>query len=214
MAPPPGHSSPPETGDRPRAPRARASGPAAPARIARPAGLGTHHPAPVVLGIDPGTAILGYAVVAEEAGGALRLIDHGVITTSPKDDLGQRLRTLYQGVAEVVARSAPSEVAVEKLFFSRNVTSALAVGQARGVAILAATQCGLAVHEYTPAEIKQAVAHYGGARKEQIQEMVRILLRLPSQLQPDDAADAAAVAICHAHTRSTRARLALLGAGR
>jgi len=151
--------------------------------------------------------------VAEGPGGALRLVDHGVITTSPKDELGARLRALYQGVAEVVARSAPNEVAVEKLFFSRNVTSALAVGQARGVAILAATQCGLAVHEYTPAEIKQAVAHYGGARKEQIQEMVRILLRLPARLQPDDAADAAAVAICHAHTRSMRSRLALLSTG-
>jgi len=151
--------------------------------------------------------------VAEGPGGALQLVDHGVITTSPKDELGARLRALYQGVAEVVARSAPNEVAVEKLFFSRNVTSALAVGQARGVAILAATQCGLAVHEYTPAEIKQAVAHYGGARKEQIQEMVRILLRLPARLQPDDAADAAAVAICHAHTRSTRSRLALLSTG-
>lgn len=148
--------------------------------------------------------------MAEGRAGALRLVDHGVITTSPRDDLGFRLRALYQGVAEVVARCAPTEVAVEKLFFSRNVTSALAVGQARGVAILAATQCGLPIHEYTPAEIKQSVAHYGGARKDQIQEMVRILLGLPARLQPDDAADAAAVAICHAHTRATRSRLALL----
>lgn len=160
----------------------------------------------VVLGIDPGTAILGYAVVTDAGGGFLRLIDHGVITTSPRDDLGARLRALYHGIAEVVGRTAPTELAIEKLFFSRNVTSALAVGQARGVAILAAAQCGLSVDEYTPAEIKQAIAHYGNAGKEQIQEMVRILLRLPAILQPDDAADAAAVAICHLHVRQGQAR--------
>jgi crossover junction endodeoxyribonuclease RuvC len=176
--------------------------------------LGERPTPTVVLGIDPGTARLGYAVVAEGPGGALRLSDHGVITTAPKEELGVRLRALYQGVAEVIARSAPTEVAVEKLFFSRNVTSALSVGEARGVAILAATQCGLPIHEYTPAEIKQAVAHYGGARKEQIQEMVRVLLGLSARLQPDDAADAAAVAICHAHARAARARLALLGTSR
>jgi crossover junction endodeoxyribonuclease RuvC len=166
--------------------------------------------APIVLGIDPGTAILGYAVVTEAGGGALTLLDHGVITTSPREEIGARLRTLYQGVAEVVARHGPSDVAVEKLFFSKNVTSALAVGQARGVAILAVNQCGLSINEYTPAEIKQSVATYGGARKAQVQEMVRVILRLRHALHPDDAADAAAIAICHAHARAARARIALI----
>jgi crossover junction endodeoxyribonuclease RuvC len=166
--------------------------------------------APIVLGIDPGTAILGYAVVTDAERGALRLLDHGVITTSPRDEIGSRLQTLYEGVAEVIARHGPSDVAVEKLFFAKNVSSAMAVGQARGVAILAATQRGLPVAEYTPAEIKQSVATYGGARKDQVQEMVRVLLRLTDVLHPDDAADAAAIAICHSHQRAARARIALM----
>jgi crossover junction endodeoxyribonuclease RuvC len=153
------------------------------------------------LGIDPGTAILGYAVVADPGNGQLRLIEHGAITTSPKEELGRRLLAIYLGVAEVVGRHAPGELAIEKLFFSRNTTSALAVGEARGVAILAAAQLELPVREYSPAEVKQNVAHYGNARKEQIQEMVRILLGLPTVPRPDDAADAAAVAICHLHVR-------------
>jgi crossover junction endodeoxyribonuclease RuvC len=168
----------------------------------------------VVLGIDPGMATLGYAVVADPGNGQLRLIEHGAITTSPKEETGARLRTIHLGVADVVGRHAPSEMAVEKLFFSRNVTSALAVGQARGVAILAAALLELPVREYTPAEIKQAVAHYGNARKEQIQEMVRILLGLPAILQPDDAADAAAVAICHLNTRRGERLLQVLGTAR
>src|SRR5207247_984452 len=140
------------------------------------------------------------AVVADRGNGQLRLIEHGAVTTSSKDELGVRLRTIYGAVAAVAKRHAPSELAVERLFFARNTTSALAVGHARGVAILAAAELDLPVREYTPAEVKQAVAHYGNARKEQVQEMVRILLGLPAILQPDDAADAAAVAICHLHT--------------
>jgi crossover junction endodeoxyribonuclease RuvC len=168
----------------------------------------------VVLGIDPGTAIMGYAVVADPGNGQLRLIEHGAIRSTPKEDLGARLLRIYLAVADVVGRHAPSELAVEKLFFSRNVTSALGVGQARGVAILAAAQLALPVREYTPAEIKQNVAQYGNARKEQIQEMVRILLSLPAILQPDDAADAAAVAICHLHTRRGERLLRVVGAAR
>jgi crossover junction endodeoxyribonuclease RuvC len=145
--------------------------------------------------------VLGYAVVADPGTGQLRLVEHGAVETSPRDDLGTRLRQIYHGVADVVGRCAPGELAVEKLFFGRNMTSALAVGQARGVAILAAAQLELPVVEYTPAEIKQTVASYGNARKEQIQEMVRILLGLSAVLRPDDAADAAAVAICHLHSR-------------
>lgn len=159
---------------------------------------------PVVLGVDPGMATLGYAVVAEAGGGRLRLIEHGTIRTSPREELGARLRAIHSGVADAIARHGPTELAVEKLFFGRNATSAVAVGQARGVAVLAAAEADLAVREYTPAEVKQAVAHYGGARKEQVQEMVRILLGLTAVLQPDDAADAAAVAICHMHSRAAQ----------
>ncbi len=158
----------------------------------------------VVLGIDPGTAILGFAIVADH-GGNLDLVEYGTITTTPRMGLGERLRALHAGIADVVSRHHPTELAVEKLFFSRNVTSALAVGQARGVAILAAAEKGLIVEEYTPAEIKQAIAQYGNARKEQIQEMVRVLLGLRAIIEPDDAADAAAIAICHHHSRRGRA---------
>lgn len=154
----------------------------------------------VVLGLDPGTATLGFAVLSEEQGRP-KLLEAGAIRTSPRQDLGARLQAIHRGIAEVVARHTPSELAIEKLFFGRNATSAVAVGQARGVAILAAAERGLPVVEYTPAEIKQSVANYGNARKEQIQEMVRILLGLPTVIQPDDAADAAAIAICHLHAR-------------
>jgi crossover junction endodeoxyribonuclease RuvC len=167
--------------------------------------------APVILGLDPGTATLGFAVVTD-VGGRLMLLEAGVVKTSPRQDLGDRLRALYQGVADVVGRHAPTELAIEKLFFGRNATSAVAVGQARGVAILAAAQCGLPVTEYSPAEIKQAVANYGNARKEQIQEMVRILLGLPAVIQPDDAADAAAIAICHLHARQGQRMIAAAAA--
>src|SRR2546425_13168304 len=107
-------------------------------------------PEMIVLGIDPGTATTGYAVVADPGNGQLRLIEHGAITTSPKDELGSRLRTIYLGVADVVGRHAPGEMAVERLFFSRNASSALAVGHARGVAILAAALLQLPIREYTP----------------------------------------------------------------
>jgi crossover junction endodeoxyribonuclease RuvC len=168
----------------------------------------------VVLGVDPGTAILGYAVVADRGDGRLRLIEHGAIRSRPKEDHGVKLRRIYLGIADVVGRHGPGEMAVEKLFFSRNTTSALAVGEARGVAILAAAQLELPIREYSPAEVKQNVAQYGNARKEQIQEMVRILLGLPQVLQPDDAADAAAVAICHLHTRRGERLLRVVGGGR
>jgi crossover junction endodeoxyribonuclease RuvC len=153
-----------------------------------------------VLGLDPGTATLGFAVVAE-SGGRLRLVEAGAVRTSPREDLGARLLAIKGGIARVLQEHGPTELAIEKLFFGRNATSAVAVGQARGVAILTAAEQGLSVSEYTPAEIKQSVANYGNARKEQIQEMVRILLGLSAVIQPDDAADAAAIAICHLHAR-------------
>ena len=153
----------------------------------------------VALGIDPGTAIMGFGLVREEQG-ALEAVDFGVVTTPAGLPLADRLQMLYLNVMELIRRSHPSEVAVEQLFFSKNARTALAVGQARGVAVLAAANSGLPVSEYSPLQIKQAIVGYGRARKEQIQEMVRILLGLPSVPEPDDAADALALAICHLNT--------------
>ena len=151
-----------------------------------------------VLGIDPGTAITGYAVVEEELNG-LRLIAIGAINTPAKTPLPQRLQTIYSELQAIIAETQPEAAAVEQLFFSRNVTTALSVGHARGVTLLALEQAGLPIAEYTPMQIKQAVTGYGGAKKKQIQEMVRMLLNLRAIPKPDDAADAAAVAICYIH---------------
>jgi crossover junction endodeoxyribonuclease RuvC len=159
----------------------------------------------LTLGIDPGTAITGYGLVREEAGG-MALIDCGVITTPAGQPLPARLQTIYQELSSLVARLQPAVAAVEELFFSRNVRTALSVGHARGVALLALADAGLPIYEYKPAEVKQAIAGYGGADKHQVQEMVRMLLNLDHVPQPDDAADAVAVAVCHIHS----ARMAAL----
>lgn len=151
----------------------------------------------VVLGIDPGTAILGYGVVTVE-GECLRAVTYGVLTTSPSISLSGRLLLIYEGLCVILEKTRPTEVSVEQLFFSRNVQSALAVGQARGVALLAAARYGLSVSEYTPQQVKQSVAGYGRATKDQVQNMVRVMLGLDEIPQPDDAADALAIAICHA----------------
>jgi crossover junction endodeoxyribonuclease RuvC len=159
----------------------------------------------VVLGIDPGTATMGYGVVGRD-GDRLVLLDYGGLTTPANLPLYLRLQALYRELMALIATYRPSEVAVEELFFSRNTKSALAVGQARGVAILAAANAGATVSEYTPLEVKQAIAGYGRATKEQIQQMVCMLLDLAEVPQPDDAADALAIAICHLHT-SEKARI-------
>ena|SRR5438105_2544638 len=158
-------------------------------------------PSRVVLGIDPGTAILGYAVVAGR-GSELNMVVCDVITTSAGIPLPERLQHIYHHLSEIISTYRPNEAAMEELFFAKNARTALTVGQARGVAMLALANGGLAVAEYTPKQIKQAVTGYGGANKEQVGEMVRILLRLKAIPRPDDAADAAAVAICHLHTAS------------
>lgn len=152
-----------------------------------------------VLGIDPGTAISGYAVVEEDSGGRLTLIALGVINTPAHTPLPQRLQMIYQDLHEIVNLHQPEASAVEQLFFSKNARTAMSVGHARGVILLALANAGLPIHEYTPMQIKQAVTGYGNARKPQIQEMVRMLLNLPDLPHPDDAADAAAVAICYLH---------------
>jgi crossover junction endodeoxyribonuclease RuvC len=152
----------------------------------------------VILGIDPGTARLGYGVI--EGGIHPALLDAGVIETWPDQDMPGRLVTLYESVQELIEEFHPDRLAVEKLFFARNVTTAIAVGQARGVVLLAAAQANVPVAEYSPSEIKHAIAGYGKADKPQMQEMVRLILNLRAVPQPDDAADALAVAICDAQT--------------
>jgi crossover junction endodeoxyribonuclease RuvC len=157
----------------------------------------------LVLGVDPGTAITGYGLVWGE-GDDLRLMDYGAITTPSDKPLPQRLQEIYRQLTALIQERRPAAAAVEKLFFSRNVRTALSVGQARGVALLAIANADLVVHEYTPLEVKQAVVGYGRATKEQVQEMVKMLLGLDSVPQPDDAADAIAVAICHIHSARMR----------
>ncbi|MFL5653065.1 MAG: crossover junction endodeoxyribonuclease RuvC [Ktedonobacteraceae bacterium] len=155
----------------------------------------------IALGIDPGTAIVGYAVVAVR-GDELSMIVCDVITTSARMHLAERLQHIYQGLVEIIGIYSPQEAAMEALFFAKNARTAMTVGQARGVAMLALANGGLSISEYTPKQVKQAVTGYGDARKEQVGEMVRILLKLSSIPRPDDAADAAAVAICHLNTAS------------
>jgi len=155
----------------------------------------------VTLGIDPGTAILGYAVVAAR-GDELSMIACDVITTPPRMPLAERLQHIYASLIAIIKAHTPAEAAMEELYFAKNARTAMTVGQARGVAMLALANGGLTISEYTPKQVKQAVTGYGDANKEQVGEMVRILLKLPGVPRPDDAADAAAVAICHLHTAS------------
>jgi crossover junction endodeoxyribonuclease RuvC len=159
---------------------------------------------PITLGIDPGTATLGYGVIAGDT--EPRALDYGVIETPAEADMAMRLKDIHAGVCELLERFHPTVVAVEQLFFARNVTTALTVGQARGVVLLAAAQFNVPVTEYTPMQVKQAVVGYGKADKHQMQEMVRVILNLRSQPKPDDAADALAIALCHAQSAPFLAR--------
>lgn len=153
----------------------------------------------LVIGIDPGTATTGYGLVRDNAQG-LEVVDFGAILTPAGLPQEQRLVLLYEALRKILLLHRPESAAVEKLFFSRNVTTAITVGQARGVVLLTLAQQSLTVGEYTPMEIKQAVAGYGGADKNQVQQMVKALLNLDKVPKPDDAADALAVAICHLHS--------------
>lgn len=155
----------------------------------------------LALGIDPGTATTGYGLVRLMPDGELVAVSFGIIST-PKDATpSARLEMLYNDLRKLLKQHKPDTSAVEKLFFSRNVTTGIAVGQARGVVLLALQQAGLEVFEYTPKEVKNAVAGYGSAEKRQVQEMVRALLQMDSIPKPDDAADALAVAITHLNTK-------------
>jgi crossover junction endodeoxyribonuclease RuvC len=154
-----------------------------------------------VIGIDPGTALTGYGVVDESIDGNLKPVVFGVIETSPKQTSTERLLDIFIKLKGILSRYTIESAAVENLFFQKNVKTAIAVGQARGVILLALAQSEIPVLEYNPVEIKQAVTGYGQASKKQIQEMVKVLLGLDAIPKPDDAADALAVAICHIHSR-------------
>ena len=159
----------------------------------------------ITLGIDPGTAICGFGVVAME-GGRLRLVDAGVIRTPSNETDGERLRRLHESIRALVAQHAPNRMAIERLFFQRNVQTAMVVGQARGVALLAAAQAGLVADEPTPNEVKQAVCGSGSADKAQVATMVERLLGVSLAGVPDDATDALAIAIGCAHRAAAQPR--------
>lgn len=150
-----------------------------------------------ILGIDPGTGILGFGVI-DVVSGKPKLVDGGVIKTPVKEDDAVRLKTIYDELSQLIKQHKPDAMSVEKLFFARNVTTAMTVAQARGVVLLCAQQAGLPIAEYTPMQIKQAVTGYGKADKKQMQEMVRVLLGLRTIPKPDDAADALAAALTRA----------------
>ena len=159
-----------------------------------------------VLGIDPGTAATGYGVV-EERNGGLHTVCFGAITSPARLPFGQRLLRIHRGLRSLLIEVQPDCAAVEAVFFARNVQSALRLGQARGVALLALAEAKLEIHEYSALEVKQAVTTFGQAQKSQVQEMVRLLLNLPETPHPADAADALAIAICHQHAARLRTRL-------
>ncbi len=153
-----------------------------------------------ILGIDPGTGILGFGVI-EAAKGKAKLVDAGVIRTPAKQDDAIRLQTIFDELTDIITETKPAQMSVEKLFFAQNVTTAMTVAQARGVVLLCGKQAGLEIFEYTPLQIKQALTGYGRAEKKQIQEMVRVVLQLKDIPRPDDCADALAAAITHSMTR-------------
>ena len=150
-----------------------------------------------VLGIDPGTAITGYGVVQEHGDGALEAVAYGVVRTPARHPMAERLQMLYEQIGALIREHQPDTAAVETLYFGRNVTTAITVAQGRGVVLLALAQAGIPIHEYKPAEIKQAIAGYGNADKGQVQEMIRRLLALEDIPKPDDAADGLAVAVTY-----------------
>jgi len=154
----------------------------------------------IIIGLDPGLATVGWGVVKSERG-TLRSVAYGVIITPAKQPLPQRLMTIHEQLDDLIKKYRPDHAAMEQLFFCKNVTTAIAVGQARGVMLLTTMEHGLAVSEFTPLQVKQTVTSYGGADKRQVQRMVQLTLNLPTLPTPDDAADALAIAICAANHR-------------
>lgn len=158
-----------------------------------------------ILGIDPGSRITGYGLI-EKVGNRLVHVDNGAIFTDAANDFPLRLQRIYRGLTEIIETSRPDAVAVEQIFFAKNVQSALKLGQARGAAIVAGVNAGLPVYEYTALQVKQAVVGHGKAAKEQVQKMLKALLNLPEVAQ-EDASDALAVAVCHANSMNLNAQL-------
>lgn len=153
----------------------------------------------IIFGIDPGIAIVGYGVI-EYTGNKFRVIDYGAILTESSKTFPERLKEIYKKLNELLEKHKPDAVAIEELFFNKNVKTAITVGQARGVQVLAAVNKGIELYEYTPLQVKQGVVGYGRAEKRQVQEMIKLILNLNSIPKPDDVADALAVAVCHAHS--------------
>lgn len=149
-----------------------------------------------IMGVDPGTAITGYGLIRYD-GSRFSLVECGCVRTSPESPMSDRLNTLYRELTGIIRQYKPEQFAIEELFFNKNARTALAVGHARGVAMLAASSSGMPVFEYTPLQVKQAVTGFGRAAKTQVQYMVKTILALPAAPAPDDVADALAVAICH-----------------
>lgn len=154
----------------------------------------------LALGIDPGTAIVGYGLVRELRDGSLQAVDYGVITTPAGMPMPDRLQMIFDGLTALIDKHKPDRAAVEEMFFGKNITTAITVAQGRGVILLTLNQAKLPINEYKPNSIKQAISGYGGAKKPQMQEMVRIMLGLESIPRPDDAADALAIAITDIHS--------------
>ncbi|MFR9191504.1 MAG: crossover junction endodeoxyribonuclease RuvC [Anaerovoracaceae bacterium] len=152
-----------------------------------------------ILGIDPGYAILGWGLI-DVKGNRFSVVDYGSILTEASEDMPARLQALYRGLAGLIEKYGPDEASIEELFFNNNAKTAILVGEARGVAVLACADGGLPISEYTPLQIKQALVGYGRADKKQVQYMVKTLLSLEAVPKPDDTADALAAAICHAHS--------------
>jgi len=158
-----------------------------------------------ILGIDPGYAILGYGVL-DMTGNHFSVVTYGSIITDSKMDMPSRLEVLYDGLADIIETYKPEEASIEELFFNSNAKTAILVGEARGVAVLACAKKGLNISEYTPLQIKQALVGYGRADKKQVQAMVKAILNLEAVPKPDDTADALAAAICHGHSAGNRGR--------
>ena len=157
----------------------------------------------LILGIDPGYAIVGYGII-QAVNGKYAPVEYGAITTQAGEDFNRRLEEIYDGVSSLFAKYRIDALSIEKLFFYSNKTTVIGVAEARGVILLAAAQAGLPIYEYTPMQVKQAVTGYGKAVKKQVQEMTRILLHLPAVPKPDDTADALAMAITFCHTNGNQ----------
>ena len=163
-----------------------------------------------ILGIDPGYAILGYGII-EKKGNNFKPVVYGAVTTDKNTPMPDRLKHLYNSLMDIIAEYEPEVASVEELFFNSNAKTAILVGQARGVALLACSNSGIDIAEYTPLQIKQALVGYGRAEKKQVQMMVKTILNLDEVPKPDDTADALAAAVCHGHAANTNKKLKALG---